>query len=69
MIHLSKIDQAKSFIAEHILASPRTGTIVGSVTLEGGHKSQRRSINRKKLAIEEGNDGSISNNYFNRTSD
>jgi hypothetical protein len=56
LIHQTKIDQARSIIAEHILSSPKGGTTVGSVTLEGGgdYKTHRRSINRKKLAIEEG---------------
>ena len=51
LIHRSKIDQARSFIAEHILSSPNAA---GSVTIEDNNFTQRRSINRKKILLEEG---------------
>jgi hypothetical protein len=52
LIHQSKIDQARSFIAEHIMSS--SPNAAGSVTLEDNNYTHRRSINRKKLLIEEG---------------
>lgn len=66
LIHKNKIDQARSFIAEHIMSS--SPNAAGSVTIEDNNYTQRRSINRKKLLIEEGKTD-YNNEYIERATE